>query len=73
MTKIDDIRDPLKVRNDRWIHAYAPLTEMGIDPNSIGAYVGKWMLFIPPASITETWVKIRNATRTGKLGISWLN
>ena len=30
--------------------------------------VGKWMLFIPPSEVDETWKKIARATASGKLG-----
>lgn len=33
-------------------------------------YVGKWLVFVPREGVDEVWERIREATKTGRLGIS---
>lgn len=59
-----DLRNPMDVTDEYWIHAKAPNQEYQ------SALVGKWMLFPTTDQVNEAWAKIRQATLDSKLGIA---
>ena len=57
---------PTRTTHMYWISADAP----GVSPDACSTdAAGKWLLFLPPADIDDAWIKIRDATADGKLGI----
>lgn len=57
---------PTKTTHSYWIQQTAP----GVAADACGdEQAGKWLIFLPPADIDEAWVKVRNATVAGELGI----
>ncbi len=57
---------PSKTTHSYWIQQSLP----GTAADACGAEdAGKWLLFLPPAEIDDAWVKIRDATVSGELGI----
>lgn len=57
---------PTRTMHMFWIHQDAPLST----PDACSREeAGKWLLFIPAAEADDAWVKIRDATAAGELGI----
>lgn len=57
---------PSQTIKSYWIQQGKP----GVNPTLCGAEeAGKWLIFIAPEEADELWVKIRNATINGELGI----
>ena len=57
---------PTRTMHMFWIHQNAPLST----PDACSREeAGKWLLFIPSAEADDAWVKIRDATAAGELGI----
>lgn len=58
---------PTKTERMHWIIQDAP----GIDPDAVNSEdAGKWLIFLPRETADEIWVKIRDETWAGNLGIS---
>ncbi|MCQ8893351.1 MAG: DUF1917 domain-containing protein [Methanolinea sp.] len=58
---------PGKTRTMHWIVQDAP----GVSPGAIeDDLAGKWLIFLPPSEIDSAWVRVRDATCRGELGIS---
>jgi hypothetical protein len=58
---------PTKTMKMHWIIQDAP----GIDPDAVNSEdAGKWLIFLPRETTDEIWVKIRDETWAGNLGIS---
>ncbi|MDO9539670.1 MAG: DUF1917 domain-containing protein [Methanocalculus sp.] len=58
---------PTKTERMHWIIQDAP----GIDPDAVNSEdAGKWLIFLPRETTDEIWVKIRDETWAGNLGIS---
>lgn len=55
---------PTKIHDKPWVSVNLSLKISG------GKYVGKWLVFVPVKVLDETWVTIRNATLSGKLGFA---
>jgi hypothetical protein len=64
-----DERVPSLVKNEAWVRALGPGSRGEIDLNATETTTGKWLLFIPSADHDETWVKIREETKAGRLGV----
>lgn len=57
---------PTRTMHMFWIHQNAPLST----PDACSREeAGKWLLFLPSAEADDAWVKIRDATAAGELGI----
>ena len=64
-----DERVPSQVKNEPWVRALGPGSLGEIDLDATETTTGKWLLFIPSADHDETWVKIKKATKAGRLGV----
>jgi hypothetical protein len=64
-----DDRVPSQVKNDAGVRALGAGSLGEIDLDASETTVGKWLLFIPSADHDETWLKIRDATKAGRLGV----
>lgn len=60
-------QDPREVTGESWL--WADPDQLPEGAGDTPDYVGKWMLFIPPAEIRDTWARVASATRRGELGI----
>lgn len=57
---------PTKTTHSYWIQQSRP----GVASDACGdEQAGKWLIFLPSADVDEAWVKVRNATVAGELGI----
>jgi hypothetical protein len=57
---------PTKTTHSYWIQQSKP----GIVSDAVGLeQAGKWLIFIEPSLVDEAWIKVRNATVAGELGI----
>jgi len=57
---------PSRTTHTYWIQQGKP----GVPIDSCGSdTAGKWLIFLPSSEVDEAWIKIRDATVTGKLGI----
>ncbi|HJJ32196.1 MAG TPA: DUF1917 domain-containing protein [Methanocorpusculum sp.] len=57
---------PTRTRHTYWIQQAKP----GVAHDACGAEeAGKWLIFLPPTEADEAWIKIRDATVAGRLGI----
>lgn len=57
---------PTRTTHSYWIWQLAP----GADADACsGDAAGKWLLFLPPADADDAWIKIRDATVAGTLGV----
>ena len=57
---------PTKTTHSYWIQQSRP----GTPADACGdEQAGKWLIFLPSADIDEAWIKVRNATVAGELGI----
>ena len=73
---IDEIHDlihagegvvPTRTTQMYWIVEDAP----SILPSAVDdELAGKWLIFLPPEEVDQTWRKVRDATASGDLGIS---
>ena len=57
---------PTKTTHTYWIQQSKP----GVAADACGAeQAGKWLIFLPSSDIDGAWIKVRNATVAGELGI----
>jgi len=57
---------PSRTTHTYWIQQGKP----GVAIDSCGSETaGKWLIFLPPGEVDDAWIKIRDATVAGKLGI----
>ena len=57
---------PTKTTHSYWIQQSKP----GVAADACGSeQAGKWLIFLPSSDIDEAWIKVRNATVAGELGI----
>ena len=57
---------PTRTSHMFWIQQNAPDAEYDACSRE---EAGKWLLFLPPAEADDAWIKIRDATAAGELGI----
>jgi hypothetical protein len=57
---------PMKTTKSYWIQQDRPDVETGLAGSE---EAGKWLIFLSPEEIDVAWVKVRNATVVGTLGI----
>lgn len=57
---------PSRTLHSYWIWQIAP----GVDVDACSCETaGKWLIFLPSADVDEAWIKIRDATIAGTLGV----